>query len=72
MALYYLDTSALVKRYRTERGMEVMAALFSDRTLDDMFITSQSHCSGGRGRRSKGFRGTTTYTKSAQNSTAIV
>ena len=40
MALYYLDTSALVKRYRTERGTEVMAALFSDQTLDDAFITS--------------------------------
>ena len=40
MTRYYLDTSALVKRYRTERGMEVMAALFSERTWDDEFITS--------------------------------
>ncbi len=40
MALYYLDTSALVKRYRTERGTEVMAALFSHQTLDNAFITS--------------------------------
>ena len=40
MALYYLDTSALVKRYRTERGTEVMAALFSDQTPDSAFITS--------------------------------
>ena len=40
MTRYYLDTSALVKRYRTERGMEAMAALFSERTWNDEFITS--------------------------------
>ena len=40
MPLYYLDTSALLKRYRTEKGTEVLDALFSNRTRDELFITS--------------------------------
>ena len=40
MALYYLDTSALLKRYRTENGTRVLDALFSERTRDELLITS--------------------------------
>ena len=41
MPVFYLDTAALLKRYRTEKGTEVVAALFSDRREDDVFVTSQ-------------------------------
>jgi len=40
MPLYYLDTSALLKRYRTENGTRVLDALFSARTRDELLITS--------------------------------
>jgi predicted nucleic acid-binding protein len=30
MTVYFLDTSALVKRYHTERGSEVIDALFAE------------------------------------------
>jgi uncharacterized protein len=40
MPLYYLDTSALLKRYRTENGTRVLDALFSGRTRDELLITS--------------------------------
>src|SRR5205809_7805255 len=40
MPLYYLDTSALLKRYRTENGTDVLDALFSTRSRDELFITS--------------------------------
>jgi hypothetical protein len=40
MPLYYLDTSALLKRYRTEIGTRVVDALFSARTRDELLITS--------------------------------
>ena len=40
MPLYYLDTSALLKRYRTEIGTRVLDALFSARTRDELVITS--------------------------------
>lgn len=41
MPVFYLDTAALLKRYRTEKGTEVVDALFSDRREDDVFVTSQ-------------------------------
>lgn len=40
MPLYYLDTSALLKRYRTENDTRVLDALFSARTRDELLITS--------------------------------
>lgn len=40
MPLYYLDTSALLKRYRTETGTDVLDAIFSARTQNEFFITS--------------------------------
>jgi hypothetical protein len=40
MPLYYLDTSALLKRYRTEEGTDVLDAMFSDQRRDESFITS--------------------------------
>jgi predicted nucleic acid-binding protein len=38
--VYYLETSALVKKYRTERGTEVVAELFQHRRGSDVFVTS--------------------------------
>lgn len=40
MTVYYLDTSALIKRYRTETGTAVIGVLFSGRREDDVFTTS--------------------------------
>lgn len=40
MAIYYLETSALVKRYRSELGTDVATELVDRRMLDDYFITS--------------------------------
>lgn len=40
MPLYYLDTSALLKRYRTEKGTDVVDEIFSAREKDELFITS--------------------------------
>ena len=39
-SLYYLDTSALLKRYRTEKGSEVIQVLFSERQEDETLVTS--------------------------------
>ncbi|MDO8637204.1 MAG: type II toxin-antitoxin system VapC family toxin [Dehalococcoidia bacterium] len=41
MAVYYIDSSALVKRYRTEPGTEVLNSLFSGKTEEEVFVTSQ-------------------------------
>lgn len=38
MAVYYLDTSALVKRYRTEPGTEIVEELLTDPSPDDRFF----------------------------------
>jgi predicted nucleic acid-binding protein len=38
--VYYLETSALVKKYRTERGTEVVAELFQHKRGSDVFVTS--------------------------------
>ena len=40
MSIYYVDTSALVKKYRTERGTDVVAELFGDRVGTDVLLTS--------------------------------
>jgi len=40
MPFYYLDTSALLKRYRTENGTDVLDAIFSGRTQHEFFMTS--------------------------------
>ena len=42
MVVYYLDTSAILKRYRTEKGTEVVEALYG---LPDVFlVTSHFAC----------------------------
>ena len=40
MAIFYLDTSALVKRYRTERGADVVGDLLTDPPPEDRFYLS--------------------------------
>ena len=40
MPLYYLDTSALLKRYKTETGTDVIDELFSSRRPAEVFVTS--------------------------------
>src|SRR5438067_1005039 len=40
MAVFYLDTSAIVKRYRVEQGTDVLDKLFDQRTPNDRFFTS--------------------------------
>jgi hypothetical protein len=38
--VYYLETSALVKKYRTEKGTEVVAELFQHKQESEVFVTS--------------------------------
>ena len=38
MTVFYLDTSALVKRYRTEQGTEVVEELLADPSPEDRFF----------------------------------
>lgn len=40
MPVYCLETSALVKKYRTERGTEAIAELFQNKQESDVFVTS--------------------------------
>ena len=40
MPLYYLDSSALVKKYRTELGTNTIAELFSDKRDNEILLTS--------------------------------
>ena len=40
MVIYYLETSALVKRYRSELGTDVATELVDRRSLEDSFVTS--------------------------------
>jgi predicted nucleic acid-binding protein len=40
MAVFYLDTSALVKRYRTEHGTEIVEDLLSNPRPQDRFFIS--------------------------------
>ena len=39
MAVFYLDTSVLVKRYRTEQGSEVVEELLANPSPDERFFT---------------------------------
>lgn len=40
MAIFYVDTSAIVKRYRREKGTEVIDELLEDPPLADRFYIS--------------------------------
>ncbi len=40
MAVYYLETSALLKRYRAEKGTELLDELFNHKTESEVFTTS--------------------------------
>jgi uncharacterized protein len=40
MAVYYFDTSALVKRYRAEKGTAIIDEILGDPLLQDRFFTS--------------------------------
>jgi predicted nucleic acid-binding protein len=40
MPLFYLDTSALIKRYRSELGTVLLDALFEERLAPDQFVSS--------------------------------
>ncbi|MBI4332326.1 MAG: hypothetical protein HY673_13700 [Chloroflexi bacterium] len=41
MVIYYVETSALVKRYKTEHGSEVVDELFGGKSGDDVITASQ-------------------------------
>jgi hypothetical protein len=40
MTVYYLDTSAIMKRYRTEQGTDLANELFEDSLVEDQFYFS--------------------------------
>lgn len=40
MPMFYLETSALLKKYRTERGTDVVRELFEGKSDAEAFITS--------------------------------
>lgn len=40
MAVFYLETSALLKRYRTEKGTELLDELFEGKQESEIFTTS--------------------------------
>lgn len=40
MTVFYLETSALLKRYKTEAGTEAVKYLFSQKGAEDVFVTS--------------------------------
>lgn len=40
MPIYYLDTSALLKRYRTEQGSVILNELLGTKHTDEVFVTS--------------------------------
>jgi predicted nucleic acid-binding protein len=44
MPVFYLDTSAILKRYRTERGTDVVNELYESQTRNDALITSHFSC----------------------------
>src|SRR5262245_63859774 len=44
MATFYLDTSAVLKRYRTETGTDVVEELYEGRASQDSLITSLFTC----------------------------
>lgn len=41
MTIFYLETSALLKRYKSERGSEVVNTLVDGKQGDEVFVTSQ-------------------------------
>ena len=41
MPVYYLETSALMKKYRTETGTQVVEELFQQKQGSEVFVTSQ-------------------------------
>ncbi len=41
MVIYYLETSALLKRYRTEQGTAMVDTLFDSQSSTDILFTSQ-------------------------------
>lgn len=41
MPIFYIDSSALVKRYRTETGTDILNSLFSGKADGEVFVTSQ-------------------------------
>ena len=44
MAVFYLDTSAILKRYRTEPGSPVVDVLYDEQGPHDMLLTSLFTC----------------------------
>lgn len=44
MAVFYLDTSAVLKRYRTEKGTDIVTQLYEGATPRDVLLTSSFTC----------------------------
>ena len=44
MAVFYLDTSAILKRYRTESGTDVIVELYEQLAAHDALLTSHFAC----------------------------
>src|SRR3954463_1716157 len=44
MAIFYLDTSAILKRYRTEKGTDVLSELYEHLASHDALLTSHFAC----------------------------
>jgi uncharacterized protein len=44
MAIFYLDTSAILKRYRTEKGTDVVTELYEQLAAHDALLTSLFSC----------------------------
>ena len=44
MPVFHLDTSAILKRYRTENGTDVVNELYEGLTTRDALITSYFSC----------------------------
>jgi predicted nucleic acid-binding protein len=44
MAIFYLDTSAILKRYRTEKGTDVVDELYDSQSPTDLLLTSHFSC----------------------------
>lgn len=40
MPVYYIETSALLKKYRTEKGTDAVEELFQEKHENDRFVTS--------------------------------
>jgi hypothetical protein len=40
MTVYYLETSALLKRYKSESGSEIVTSLFEEKQASETFVTS--------------------------------